>query len=73
MDWRRRCRSPLRVGSVSTLALCGVPFFSGFFSKDEIIDSAHAQRLHVFFIRRLDRCIHDHCVHDQSYVSDLLR
>jgi NADH-quinone oxidoreductase subunit L len=25
---------------VSTAALCGVPFFSGFFSKDEIIDSA---------------------------------
>jgi NADH-quinone oxidoreductase subunit L len=26
---------------VSTAALCGVPFFSGFFSKDEIIDNAH--------------------------------
>ena len=26
--------------TVSTAALCGVPFFSGFFSKDEIIDSA---------------------------------
>jgi NADH-quinone oxidoreductase subunit L len=25
---------------VATAALCGVPFFSGFFSKDEIIDSA---------------------------------
>jgi NADH-quinone oxidoreductase subunit L len=25
---------------LSTAALCGVPFFSGFFSKDEIIDSA---------------------------------
>ena len=25
---------------ISTAALCGVPFFSGFFSKDEIIDSA---------------------------------
>ena len=34
---------------LSTLALCGVPFFSGFFSKDEIIDSAHNNGYTVFF------------------------
>ena len=35
---------------ISTAALCGVPFFSGFFSKDEIIDSAHANGYTVFWI-----------------------
>ncbi|MEI7546606.1 MAG: NADH-quinone oxidoreductase subunit L, partial [Actinomycetota bacterium] len=33
----------------STLALCGVPFISGFFSKDEIIDSAKNNDYKVFF------------------------
>ena len=35
---------------LSTAALCGVPFFSGFFSKDEIIDSAHGNHYTVFFV-----------------------
>jgi NADH-quinone oxidoreductase subunit L len=35
---------------VSTMALCGVPFFSGFFSKDEIIDNAHNNHYTVFFV-----------------------
>jgi len=35
---------------VSTAALCGVPLFSGFFSKDEIIDNAHHNGYTVFFI-----------------------
>ncbi len=35
---------------ISTMALCGVPFFSGFFSKDEIIDSAKGNDYKVFFI-----------------------
>ncbi len=35
---------------VSTAALCGVPFFSGFFSKDEIIDSAKHNDYKVFFV-----------------------
>jgi len=35
---------------VSTLALCGVPFVSGFFSKDEIIDSAHAYDYTTFYV-----------------------
>ncbi len=34
---------------VSTLALCGVPFISGFFSKDEIIDSAKYNGYTVFY------------------------
>ena len=35
---------------VSTAALCGVPFFSGFFSKDEIIDGAKHNDYKVFFV-----------------------
>ncbi|MDO8391106.1 MAG: NADH-quinone oxidoreductase subunit L [Actinomycetota bacterium] len=35
---------------ISTAALCGVPFFSGFFSKDEIIDSAKGNDYKVFFV-----------------------
>jgi NADH-quinone oxidoreductase subunit L len=35
---------------VSAAALCGVPFFSGFFSKDEIIDSAGHFHYGVFMV-----------------------
>ena len=35
---------------LSTMALCGVPFFSGFFSKDEIIDNANHNGYTVFFV-----------------------
>jgi NADH-quinone oxidoreductase subunit L len=35
---------------VSTAALCGVPFFSGFFSKDEIIDSAGHFHYGIFMV-----------------------
>jgi len=35
---------------VSTAALCGVPFFSGFFSKDEIIDNAEYLDYPVFWL-----------------------
>jgi NADH-quinone oxidoreductase subunit L len=35
---------------LSTAALCGVPFFSGFFSKDEIIDSAGHFHYGVFML-----------------------
>src|SRR6478752_262717 len=35
---------------VATLALCGVPFVSGFFSKDEIIDNAHNNNYTIFWI-----------------------
>ena len=34
---------------VSTAALCGVPFVSGFFSKDEIIDSARNNDYLIFY------------------------
>ena len=45
-------KMPVTFGTwmVSTAALCGVPFFSGFFSKDEIIDSADHNGYKVFFI-----------------------
>jgi NADH-quinone oxidoreductase subunit L len=44
-------KMPVTFGTwiVSTAALCGVPFFSGFFSKDEIIDSAKHYDYTVFF------------------------
>jgi NADH-quinone oxidoreductase subunit L len=35
---------------LSTAALCGVPLFSGFFSKDEIIDGAKHNDYKVFFV-----------------------
>jgi len=35
---------------ISTAALCGLPFVSGFFSKDEIIDSAKHNDYKVFWI-----------------------
>ncbi len=47
--WRKM---PVTFGTwmVSTAALCGVPFFSGFFSKDEIIDSAKHNDYTVFWV-----------------------
>ena len=44
-------KMPVTFGTwmVSTLALCGVPFVSGFFSKDEIIDSAKYNGYTVFY------------------------
>ena len=35
---------------ISTAALCGIPFFSGFFSKDEIIDNANHNGYTIFFV-----------------------
>ncbi len=45
-------KMPITFGTwmVSTAALCGVPFFSGFFSKDEIIDSAGHFHYGVFMV-----------------------
>jgi NADH-quinone oxidoreductase subunit L len=45
-------RMPITFGAwmISTFALCGVPFFSGFFSKDEIIDGAKNNNYTVFFV-----------------------
>jgi NADH-quinone oxidoreductase subunit L len=48
--WRKM---PVTFGAwmISTLALCGIPFIgAGFFSKDEIIDSAKAYDYTVFYI-----------------------
>ena len=45
-------RMPVTAGCwiVASFALCGVPFFSGFFSKDEIIDNAHHNGYTIFFV-----------------------
>ena len=46
-------KMPITFGAwmISTAALAGVPFFSGFFSKDEIIDSAkHADYTWFYFV-----------------------
>jgi NADH-quinone oxidoreductase subunit L len=45
-------KMPVTFGTwmVSTMALCGVPFVSGFFSKDEIIDSARNNSYTVFYV-----------------------
>jgi NADH-quinone oxidoreductase subunit L len=45
-------KMPITFGAwaLSTMALCGVPFFSGFFSKDEIIDGAKHNDYKVFFV-----------------------
>ena len=39
----RRCRSPRYTMLVGTLAISGVPFFSGFYSKDAILAAALAR------------------------------
>ena len=46
-----RKKMPITFGVwiVSTAALCGIPFVSGFFSKDEIIDSAKYNDYKVFY------------------------
>ncbi len=46
--WRKM---PVTFGTwmISTAALMGIPFFSGFFSKDEIIDSAKHNGYNVFY------------------------
>ena len=58
---------------MATAALCGVPFFSGFFSKDEIIDNADHNDYTVFFIIGLIGAFDDRRVHDASHVPDVLR
>ena len=47
-----RKKMPITFGVwiVSTAALCGIPFVSGFFSKDEIIDSAKHNDYKMFYI-----------------------
>lgn len=47
---RRKMPVTFATWVLSTAALCGVPFFSGFFSKDEIIDSAKHNHYTVFFV-----------------------
>ena len=58
---------------MSTAALCGIPFFSGFFSKDEIIDSAKHYNYTSFFYVGIDRRLHDHRLHDAGHVPHVLR
>ncbi len=45
-------KMPITFGAwmVSTAALAGIPFFSGFFSKDEIIDSAKHADYTIFYL-----------------------
>ena len=47
---RKKMPVTFAVWMVSTAALAGVPFFSGFFSKDEIIDSAKYNSYTVFYV-----------------------
>jgi NADH-quinone oxidoreductase subunit L len=45
-------KMPITAGAwiIATMALCGVPFMSGFFSKDEIIDNANNNGYTIFFV-----------------------
>ncbi|CAN5644856.1 NADH-quinone oxidoreductase subunit L [soil metagenome] len=47
---RKRMPITFAAWMVSTAALCGIPFVSGFFSKDEIIDSAKHNNYTIFYI-----------------------
>ena len=58
---------------VATAALCGVPFFSGFFSKDEIIDNADHNGYPVFFIVGLIGAAMTAAYMTTSDVPDVLR
>ncbi len=58
---------------LATAALCGVPFFSGFFSKDEIIDNADHNGYPRVLHRRPDRCGDDRRLHDACDLPDVLR
>ena len=68
-------KMPITFGTwiAGTAALCGVPFFSGFFSKDEIIDYAGHNDYDGVHDRRPRRRVHDDRVHDPGDVPDVLR
>ena len=58
---------------IGTVALAGIFPLAGFWSKDEILVNAKAERLPAFLDRRARRCVHDRRVHDALRLPRVLR